>query len=99
MTAEGTSGSTDSVEMFFPASKQWIELTPLLETRYDHTMTVLKGNVIVAGGYTASSSFAASIEMLDGTVWNKMSNLKLGRKSHSMLSVPVGQLTCRMKTD
>merc|ERR1712013_911202 len=74
------------------------QLGSLETARGYHTMTVVSGQMIVAGGYNSSwtntSGLLTSVETLNGTHWAQSNNLKVGRNYHTALTIEAGKILC-----
>ena len=67
-----------SAEFYNPATDTWKALGPLNTARVYSPMTMLGQKLIVSGG---SPHYLTSVEAWDGTGWDEVDNLKVGRVS------------------
>ena len=70
-----------SAEFYNPATDTWKALGPLNTARVYSPMTMLGQKLIVSGG---SPHYLTSVEAWDGTGWDEVDNLKVGRASLSI---------------
>jgi len=87
-------GDLNTVEFYSPETDFWTNLDTLGTARTYHSLTIVNGQMVVAGG----GALITSVETLNGTEWIPMNNLKAGRAQHAAVSVPAGLLTCQMET-
>jgi len=91
----GYSGTyLSSVEFYDLSTEEWRDLGQLTTARDFHTMTLLGGQLVIAGGepkYTATGS----VETWDGTTWvASAENLVISRWRHTAVSFPEGMINC-----
>merc|ERR1712130_122116 len=84
----------NTVEFYSPVTNIWTNLATLGTARDFHSLTIVNGQMVVAGG----EPLLTSVETLNGTEWIQTNNLKAGRANHAAVSVPAGLLTCQMET-
>ena len=94
------------VEFYAPDIDAWRNIDPLNTGRSYHTLTIINGQMVVAGG----NNEITSVETLNGTEWVETNNLKVhfshfpcnfiflkvGRDMHAAVVVPAGALSCQM---
>ena len=94
----GAAGYLSSVEFYVSSVNKWRSLGSLETARGYHTMTVVSGQMIVAGGYNSSwtntSGLLTSVETLNGTHWVQSNNLKVGRNYHTAVTIEAGKISC-----
>jgi len=90
-----TTAALNTVEFYSPVTDIWTNLATLGTARSSHSLTIVNGQMVVAGGYPG---LITSVETLNGTEWIQTNNLKAGRQDHAAVSVPAGLLTCQMET-
>jgi hypothetical protein len=89
--------STDTAELYDPASGTWTPTGSLTRVRRYHTATLLpSGKVLVAGGsgYPSGAGSPESAELYDpaSKTWTSTGNLAGGRENHSATLLPTGQV-------
>ncbi|MGI8891740.1 MAG: Kelch repeat-containing protein [Chthoniobacterales bacterium] len=87
-------GPLASVEIYGPATGQWVVATSLATPRSSHTATLLPdGKVLVAGGYN-TSGYLASAELYDPAtgVWTETGSLQTARGDHTANLLESGQV-------
>merc|ERR1712126_119654 len=92
VVAGGSDGKDylSSVEFYFYEGKYWTTLASLVTKRCFHSLTVVSGQLAVAGGYKGgyNPSTLTSIEFsnLTESDWTNVNNLKTARARHSGVS-------------
>ena len=84
-------GVLDTVEFYTANMESWQNLGRLNTARSFHSLSIVNGQMVVAGG----DNEIASIEVFDGTSWIQMESLKVGRDHHAAVSIPENLLLCR----
>ena len=84
-------GVLDTVEFYTANMESWQNLGRLITARSFHSLSIVNGQMVVAGG----DNEIASIEAFDGTSWIQMESLKVGRDHHAAVSIPENLLLCR----
>ena len=91
----GDSGDyLDTAEFYFAASDRWQMIGALNTARKYSPMTLVGDNVVLSGG--RNPSFLTSVETWNGSSWDELNNLKVGRKAHAAVSIEAGKLKCKM---
>merc|ERR1711915_85251 len=80
----------NSVEFYVKDVDTWMILGNMKTNRYSHTLSIVNGNLVAAGGYNRLNS----VETLNGTEWIVTNNLQSGRYQHAAVNVPAGIITC-----
>ena len=68
-----TTVALNTVEFYSPVTDIWMDLASLGTARRSHSLTIVDGKMVVAGGVTEISS----VETLNGTIWIQTNNLKV----------------------
>ena len=84
-------GVLDTVEFYTANMESWQNLGRLNTARSFHSLSIVNGQMVVAGG----DNEIASIEVFDGTSWIQMESLKVGRDHHAAVSIPENLLMCQ----
>ena len=92
----GSGNYVRQVEFYRYNNNSWIQLGSLVTPRYHHSVTVVSGNLVVAGGLNGNDEPLSSIEYfnISNSEWNVGNYLKVGRFGHSSVGVPVKLLDC-----
>ena len=91
----GDSGDyLDTAEFYFALSNRWQMIGALNTARKYSPMTMVGDNVVLSGG--RNPSFLTSVETWNGSSWDELNNLKVGRKAHAAVSIEAGKLKCEM---
>ena len=80
----------NTVEFYDVSADEWRYLGKMNTARDFHGLTLLGGQLVVAGGEPDHTS----VETWDGTSWVKSDNLATGRWRHAAVSIPAGMITC-----
>ena len=80
----------NSVEFYVKDIDTWMILGNMKTNRYSHTLSIVNGKLVAAGGYDSSTS----METLNGTEWIVTNILQFGRYKHAAVNVPAGMITC-----
>merc|ERR1711915_252239 len=80
----------NSVEFYVKDVDIWRILGDMKTNRYSHSLSIVNGQLVAAGGYNVLTS----VETLNGTEWIVTNNLHSGRHLHAAVSVPAGIITC-----
>merc|ERR1711915_932926 len=86
----GGDGAENSVEFYVKDVDTWRILGDMKTNRYSHSLSIVNGQLVAAGGY----DMLTSVETLNGTEWIVNNNLHSGRDRHAAVSVPAGFITC-----
>ena len=86
----GGVSSSNPVDFYVKDLDTWISLGDMKTNRYAHTLSMVNGKLVAAGGY----STLTSVETLNGTEWIFTNDLHSGRELHAAVSVPAGIITC-----
>jgi len=81
-----------TAEFYTPSIDMWRTIDTLSTGRNWHSLTIINGQMVVAGG----DNEITSVETLNGTEWVQTNNLKVGRDHHAALSIPAGLISCQM---
>merc|ERR1719369_2424401 len=74
----------NSVEFYVKDVDTWRILGDMKTNRDSHSLSIVNGQLVAAGGYLMLSS----VETLNGTEWILTNNLPSGRDRHAAVSVP-----------
>jgi len=83
-----------SVEFYVYEGKYWTTLSSLVTERRDHSLTVVGGQLAVAGGENTSKLTSIEFSNLTESEWKNENNLKTSRAFHSGVSVPAKLVDC-----
>ena len=89
-----SAGPVNSVEIYDPEKKVWIEGVPMGEPRHLFTLTRLRnGTYLVTGGFNGSRA-SASVEAFDPSIpkWTAKTPMREGRYSHTATLLPDGRV-------
>ena len=86
----GGIGDENSVEFYVKDVDTWRILGDMKTNRYDHSLSIVNGQLVAAGG----DGLLTSVETLNGTEWIVTNNIHSGRYRHAAVSVPAGIITC-----
>merc|ERR1711915_40607 len=81
-------GFTGNVEFYVADLDRWDHVGYLKHARYYHTMSFFNGNMIVAGGF--ANDYLESVESFNGSEWEEIYKLSVGRERHAAVSFPPG---------
>ena len=81
----------DTVEFYTAGLDSWRVLASMTTGRYQHSLTMIGGAMVVAGGHPG---FITSVETLNIT-WSKTTNLQIGRYNHAALTISNKILKCK----
>ena len=70
-------GYLDTVEFYSPVTDFWTNLDSLGTARDWHSLTIVHGQMVVAGGDRGGETLTTSVETLNGTKWIQTNNLKV----------------------
>merc|ERR1711915_1113644 len=87
-----TSTPIASVEFYVAAANRWQSLGRMKTTRGFHTLSVVNGKLLAAGGTNGKS--LTSVETWNSTDWTITNNLQVAREQHTAVSVPAGMISC-----
>merc|ERR1711915_462637 len=90
----GGSNAENSVEFYVKDVDTWRILGDMKTNRYWHSLSIVNGQLVAAGGVDMNGYRLTSVETLNGTDWIVTNNLKTDRSSHAAVSVPAGIITC-----
>jgi len=85
-----TSTQVKSVEFYEVSADTWRTIGEMHTARDFHTMTILGGQLVVAGG----EPYHDKVETFDGTSWTESNSLSTGRYRHAGVSFPAGMISC-----
>jgi hypothetical protein len=91
----GVASYTGAVELYNPATGQWTITGSMTTPRAAHAATLLtNGQVLVAGGFNASSTALASAELYDPSsgAWQATGNMNDARANAQTTLLPQGQV-------
>jgi hypothetical protein len=94
-TKQESTGSTQSVEIYYPDTELWLPTTPLISSRSFHTSVILPdGNVMVMGGLGGSGQYLNSVEIYYSTsrVWATLPAMASARSQHSATLLQDGRV-------
>jgi len=82
----------DTCERYHPATDTWSITARIAAARYAPSVTVLRGKVVVAGGYNGFAM--ASVELFDPDLntWTPGNNLNTARLNHTATLLPNGDV-------
>ena len=89
------SESTNTVEIYDPASNTWTMAAAMSTARAAHTATLLaNGKVLVAGGFTSATGLTSSAEIYDpdSDSWSPANNMQQARTSHTATLLENGSI-------
>merc|ERR1719378_465527 len=82
----------NSVEFYDKDADTWRILGDMTTNRYSHSLSIVNGKVVAAGGY--HNGRLTSVETLNGTEWIVTNILQSGIYKHAAVNVPAGMITC-----
>merc|ERR1711915_651415 len=94
VTGGGGLGNQISVEFYDKDVDTWTVLGDMKTNRRDHSLSIVNGKLVAAGGNNVTSYQLTSVETLNGAEWIVTNNLQSPRENHAAVSVPAGIITC-----
>ena len=82
-----------SAEFYNPETDVWQAIGSLNTARANFPMTKLGKQVIVSGGEAAGDPLAG-VETWNGTSWEELDKLRVGRAYHAAVTIKAGKLSC-----
>ena len=80
-----------SAEFYNLVGDKWQHIGSLNVGHAYFRMTMLGEDLVVSGGAGLAST---SVEIWNGSTWDELNNLMVGRVSHAAVSVKAGKLSC-----
>lgn len=73
--------AVQNVEVYDPATKQWIVKGPMLKPRWSHASAVLNGKIYTIGGYFGGGHYASEVEEYDPATdtWRVLASLPVAQ--------------------
>merc|ERR1711915_449766 len=94
VTGGGGLGNQISVEFYDKDVDTWTVLGDMKTNRRYHSLSIVNGKLVAAGGNNVTFYQLTSVETLNGTEWIVTNNLQSPRENHAAVSVPAGIITC-----
>ncbi len=94
-TNETSTGSTNTVEIYYPDTRRFIETTPMISSRSNHGAILLPdGRIFTAGGFGAGDVITATAEIYITTEsrWIPSTLMPVARAIHATVQLKTGKI-------